>query len=207
MTAHPNRSVAPNTNESEEEISWLRSIATPRPFVWLSIVKRRRAMYVLTALLLIVVFEGWPELMTLMHMGTGVSWKDVHVQQVPLYMGMLVVVAFVGTCYALYKQFDDSKWLARFGEIGEANLLSVQRGGRQLMVVYRFWDARGKEYEREAVITAEGKEVLPPLGSGDIVPVLYDRGRPSRNLLWPEIARYVIYKPRRTHAKQAPIGA
>ena len=163
-------------------------------------------MYVLTALFLIIVFEGWPELMTLMHMGTGMSWKDVHVQQVPLYMGMLVVVAFVGTCYALYKQFDDSKWLARHGEIGEANLLAVQRGGRQLLVMYRFWDARGREYEREATITAEGKEVLPALGSGDIVPVLYDRLRPSRNLLWPEISRYVIYKPRKTTAKQAQAG-
>lgn len=207
MLAPLNRSLPADTNDSEEDLAWLRSIATPRPFVWLSIVKRRRAMYVLTALLLIVVFEGWPELMTLMHMGTGVSWKDVHVQQVPLYMGMLVVVAFVGTCYALYKQFDDSKWLARYGEVGEANLLSVQRGGRQLLVVYRFWDAHGKEYERETVVTAEGREVLPALGSGDIVPVLYDRARPSRNLLWPEIARYVIYKARKAGTKQAPIGA
>lgn len=196
MISSPSRAIPTAITDSDEDLAWLRSLPAPRSFVWLPIVKRRRAFYVLTALILIAVFEGWPELMTLMHMGSSVSWRDVHVQQVPLYMGMLVVVAFVGTCYALYKQFDDSKWLARYGEVTEANLLSVQRGGRQVLVTYRFWDSRGKEIEREAMITAEGREPLPELAAGDVIPVLYDRARPARNLLWPEMARYVVYKPR-----------
>lgn len=190
--------------DSAEELAWLRSIAMPRPFYWLPLVNRRRATYVFFALLLIAVFEGWPEAMTLMHMGTGTTWRDVHVEQVPLYMGMLVVVAFVGTCYALYKQFDDSKWLARRGEVAEANLLSVQEGDRQVLVSYRFWDDRGNEHEREATISQEGKRPLPALNAGDLIPVLYDKSSPARrNLLWPEIDRYVIYRPKTARANSA----
>ena len=181
--------------DSAADFAWLRSLSTPRPFVWLPLVYRRRFLYVVLALVLIVIFEGWPERMSLAHMSSSSSWRqDVHLEQVPLFMGMLIVVAFVGTCYALYKQYDDSKWLARHGEIAEANLLSVQHGGRQLMVTYRFWDAKGNEIEREAVI-AEEKGEMPQLTAGDIIPVLYDKTRPAkRNLLWPEIIRYVAYK-------------
>jgi hypothetical protein len=191
--------------DSAEDFAWLRSLKPPRPFVWLGLVYRRRFLYVLLALGLIAVFEGWPELMSLRHMGYASSWRaDIHVEQVPLFMGMLIVVAFVGSCYALYKQYDDSKWLARYGEIGEANLLSVQHGGRQLLVTYRFWDFRGNEIDREVVIVAEKNE-LPRLCAGDIIPVLYDRARPAkRNLLWPEIIRYVTYKGPAPSPETAP---
>ncbi|HEX5324060.1 MAG TPA: hypothetical protein VFW40_09755 [Capsulimonadaceae bacterium] len=192
--------------DSAEDFAWLRSIPAPRPFVWQSLVYKRRAAYGLLALLLFVIFEGWPERMSLVHMGYAGTWRqDIHLDQVPLFMGMLVVVAFVGTCYALYKQYDDSKWLARNGEIGEANLLSVQNAGKQLLISYHFWDAKGNEIEREAIIASEKNE-LPDLCAGDIVPVLYDRARPARrNLLWPEIARYVEYKAETEDQKTQPV--
>ena len=186
---------APDPVDWSEDFAWLRSLPTPRSFTWQPLVRRRRFLYILLALALIVVFEGWPERMILIHLGYAGTWRqDIHVDQVPLFLGMLVVVAFVGTCYALYKQYDDSKWLARYGEITEANLISVQHGGRQLLVNYRFWDSKGNEIEREALVTAE-KDELPHLSAGDIVPVLYDRVRPAkRNLLWPEMNRYVAYR-------------
>jgi hypothetical protein len=176
----------------QDPLSILRASRRPRHYGWYPFVQRRRQAYSFACLLLLCCFvmvplaDGWSK------MSHGASWRYLEPIQVALFFGALTVVAFVRVVMGLYKQFDDSKWLARYGMVAEANLLWVLNDGKSLLVSYRFWDHQDIEHEAEVVITADGPTKLPALKPGSITAVLYDpRQAEKRHALWADVARYV----------------
>jgi hypothetical protein len=182
---------------NSDPFDFLSDLALPRPMVWQSFVKARRYFYSFGAIGLLAVCIGLP---LLLFIGEGREAQPSpldHVRpgQVALYFGALVVVAFIRYAYVLFKLWDNSKWLAQYGSIAEANLLWVIRGENRLIVTYRFWTPTGVEVRKETVIDADGPIPLADLCAGDVVPVLYDlRGPKSRGMLWAEIERYVTLR-------------
>lgn len=129
---------------------------------------------------------GW------IQMGRGATWKHLEPIQVALFFGALIVVAVVRVSMDTYRQFDDSKWLARYGMVAEANLLWVMNDGKSSLVSYKFWDHQNEEHEREVVINKDGPKDLPDFKPGGITAVLYDpRQAGKRQALWAEVSRYV----------------
>ena len=179
--------------EPQAALEWLRQMATPRPLTWRPFVKRRRFWYGLAACFLLTFFVGLPIIWGMREIGESATQTHMRPNQIAVYFGALFVVAFIYYVWQMTKQYENAKWLARQGSVTEANLLLVLRGGRNLFVSYRFWDAQGRERERDAVIVPDSpEEDLPELQAGDIVPLLYDPQRPDqRNFLWAEVGRYV----------------
>jgi hypothetical protein len=176
----------------------LAQITPTRPFGWYRFIETRRRIYMLASLLLLFVCVFVPLVYSLSQLHNEYTFDRIRPNQIALYFGALVVVAFVRYTYVLHKLWDESKWLARYGQLGEANLLWVIRGKQRMIVTYRFWTARGVEVMREAVIDEDGPGHLTPLAAGDVVPVMYDPRNPKqRNMLWAEIERYVHAIPRR----------
>jgi hypothetical protein len=190
---------------------YLRDMPPPRPFVWFRYVEQRRFVYGVACVILLVLCVVIPLLYSLSEVRNEYSFDRIRPNQIALYFGALVVVAVVRYSYVLHKQWDDSKWLARYGRLEEANLLWVIRGRDRLVITYRFWTPRGEEVMKETVIDADGPAPLAALGAGDIAPVLYDPRSPHRrSMLWAEVERYVMISDRkqgRREARAASISA
>ena len=180
-------------SKSVDPFDLLRDISPTRPFGWLPFVNVRRYLYLFVALALLGLFIFLPASHYIGEAhATGQTDTSVHPNQITLYFGALVVVAFIRYAWVVFKLWDNSKWLARYGSVEEANLLWVIHGERRLIVTYRFWTPEGKEVQKETVIDADGPVPLADLSAGDVVPVLYDPHSPRRrNMLWAEIERYV----------------
>ncbi len=184
------------TTKIKDPFAYLRGFAIPRPFGWYRYVEQRRAMYSVGSLVLLVVAVVFPLLIGLAEVRNEYSFDHLRPNQIALYFGALVVVAFVRYSYILHKLWDDSKWLSRYGQIEEANLLWVIRSKDRLIVTYRFWTYQGLEIVKETIIDADGPHALAPLAAGDVVPVLFDPRSPrQRSMLWAEIERYVTVSP------------
>ena len=175
---------------------WLRQMKTPRPFDWQGFVRSRRFWYGIAAICLLGFFVGLPFSWGIKQAGESATGGHLKPNQIAMYFGALFVVGFIIFLAQLNKQYENARWLSRHGTLGEANLLLVLNGGRNLFVSYRFWDAQGNERERDAVIVPDSPdEELPVLKAGDLVPLLYDPENPDkRNFLWVEIAKYVKLK-------------
>ncbi len=173
-------------------INWLNTLPYPRPFVWFRFVYWRRAVYGLVSILMLVGCVGLP-LLNGLNQSHGVEpMSRLLTYQIAIFFGALIVFAFVRVSVNASKLFDDCKWLARFGAVGEANLLWVLGDEKSAVITYRFWDIHGRERQREAFISSESGKPLPKLAAGDVIAVLFDPHKPdNRNLLWIEIQRYV----------------
>jgi hypothetical protein len=179
-------------NKIRDPFAYLHDLPMPRPFVWYGFVKLRRTIYSLASLMLLLVCVGGPMLYFVAELNGHPTTDRGKANQIALYFGALVVVAFVRYSYVLHKLWDDSKWLARNGRIEEANLLWVIKSEKRLVVTYRFWTPDGVEIQKETVIDADGNKPLAELKAGDVVPALYDTKSPRRrSMLWAEIERYV----------------
>jgi len=177
-------------------INWLNTLPYPRPFVWHRFVWWRRSVYGLMSILMLAGCVGYP-LYTGLNQSHGMEPNSkVLTYQAAVFFGALVVFAFVRVSVQASRLFDDCKSLARFGAVGEANLLWVLGDGNSAVITYRFYDLHGRERQREAFISAETGQPLPQLAAGDVIPVLFDPHKPDqRNLLWIEVARYVHVSP------------
>jgi hypothetical protein len=183
---------APPPIKIKDPFLFLRDLSTPRPFNWYKFVEGRRRMYGWGSLALLLGCVVLPLLIGLSEIRNEYNFDKLRPNQIALYFGALVVVAFVRYSYVLHKLWDDSKWLARYGQIEEANLLWVIHSKDRLIVTYRFWTFQGKEVMKETVIDADGPNHLADLSAGDVVPVLFDPRSPrTRSMLWAEIERYV----------------
>ncbi|HEY3329949.1 MAG TPA: hypothetical protein VGK19_08020 [Capsulimonadaceae bacterium] len=191
-------------------INWLNTLPYPRPFVWQRFVYWRRAVYGLVSIVMLIGCVGWP-LYNGLDQAHGLEpMAKLLNSQVMIFFGALIVIAFVRVSVQANKLFDDCKSLSRFGAVGEANLLWVLGDEKSSLVTYRFFDLHGRERTREAFISAENGQSLPPLAAGDVIPVLFDPHKPDqRNLLWIEITRYVRISAsaQRAQAAAAPTVA
>jgi len=182
--------------EPNEISDWLQALPFPRPFLWMRFVYVRRATYILVTIFTMTTCVAVPIWRALSQSHSYEGMSKIITYQIGLFFGALIVVAFARISYAATKLFDDCKWLSRFGVVGEANLLWVLGDENGAVITYRFWDLQGRERQRETSVVPENGRKLPPLASGDVVPVLFDPHHPdSRNLLWIEIARYVRIAP------------
>jgi hypothetical protein len=182
-------------NDSESIFAWLHSMPSPRPLVWQKHVFRRRIWYGLLCILLLFILVGLPILYGLQQVSSTNAPEKVKPTQIALYLGAIVVVAYVMFVLSVFKIYDDVKWLGQRGAIAEANLLAVLRGRKKLIVSYRFWDGEGRERERDATIDIERIHPVTDLAAGMNVPILYDPLKPEqRNYLWAEAANYLVEK-------------
>jgi hypothetical protein len=151
---------------------------------------------------MLLLLVGVPLLYGLDQMTSTTTWEKMRPNQIALYLGAIVVVAYVLFVHSLFKLFDDVKWLGQRGAIAEANLLSVMRGPKKLIVSYRFWDDEGRERERDAVIDIIAESSLSELKAGMTVPILYDPAKPEhRNYLWAEAEIYLMERRKSRKAK------
>ncbi|MDR3709820.1 MAG: hypothetical protein P4L33_16110 [Capsulimonadaceae bacterium] len=178
-------------------IQWLNTLPYPRPFVWQRYVYWRRAIYALVTLLMLLGFVGVPFFNGLTQ-SRGLEPKDrLFATWTTIILGAFIVYAFARVSFNATKMFDDCKWLARFGAVGEATLLWVLGNDKAVSITYSFWDIHGRERQREVYIAAEGDYQLPRLAAGDTIPVLFDPHKSDqRNQLWLEVTRYVRLSPR-----------
>jgi hypothetical protein len=176
---------------------WLNSLPIPRPLTWRGDIYRRRYWYGFLCLLLLVLLVGVPHYYGLHQMQDEPTVEKLKPNQIPVALGALIVVSYVTFVLLLFKQYDDIKWLGQRGAITEANILAVYRSQRKLFVDYRFWDAEGREREREAVIDVDDSRPIPELKAGMIVPILFDQHKPEkRNYLWAEISSFLTERKR-----------
>jgi hypothetical protein len=174
---------------------FLANLPQPRPFVWYRFVPRKRNIYGWIAIAVLLVFVVVPLIISLQQLQRQFDPGRLRPLWIAIIFGALVVVALVIYLYSLNRLWEDSKWLARFGRIDEANLLWVIEAPQRLVVTYRFWTPEGVEIIRETAIDADGPYPLSKLSGGDVVPVLYDSRFPKkRNLLWAEVERYVTLR-------------
>jgi len=180
------------TLNSEGLNHWLNTLPYPRPFSWQRYVHLRRAVYGLITLLMLVGFVGVPFYNGLMHIRGVGPHQQLFRYWTTVIMGSVIVSAFALVSRNAGRLFDDCKWLARFGAVGEASLLWVLGSDKAINVTYCFYDIHGRERQREAYIVSEQGQPLPTLRAGDIVPVLFDPHQSDkRNMLWVEVARFV----------------
>lgn len=185
-----------DTLSSETLIQWLNTLPYPRPFFWQRYVYLRRAVYGLVTLLMLVGFVGVPFVngLTQSH-GPELSTKLV-TYWTTIILGAFVVYAFARVSFNASRLFDDCKWLAQFGAVGEASLLWVLGNDKAVSITYSFYDLHGHERQRETVITTETGQPLPVLAAGDLAPVLFDPHKSDqRNMLWIEVSRFVHLVP------------
>ena len=193
------------TISTESLIDWLNSLPFPRPFIWQRYVHWRRAFYGTTTLLMLLIFVGVPFFngITQSH---GIEPRDrLFATWTTIILGAFVVYAIARVSFNASKLYDDCKWLARFGAVGDATLIWVLGSEKAVSITYSFFDLHGRERQREVFLTTEGAQTIPTLTAGDSVPVLFDpHNSNQRNQLWIEVSRYVRISPRLREQDGAP---
>jgi hypothetical protein len=181
--------------ETEDAFAWLSGLPKPRPLVWQPFVYRRRAWFGFLCVLLLLLAVGIPIYHGLDQMTADANQDRIKFNHIAIILGAAIVVGYVVFVHSLFRLYDDVKWLAQRGSIAEANILLVFRGSKKLIVSYRFWDDKGKELERDAVIDVDETHPVHDLQPGMVVPILYDPVKPeTRSYLWAEAATYLTEK-------------
>ncbi len=184
--------MTPGYRPIRDPFALLRELPMPRPFAWYGFIRNRRMTYAFACLALLVCLVLLPLLYSMGQVHNQFNADRIKPNQVLLFFGALIVVALVRYTLALEHLWRDSRTLARYGRIEEANLLWVISNPQRVVATYRFWTLEGEEIVRETVIDADGPHPLAAMSAGDTVPVLYDTQNPKRrNMLWAEIERYV----------------
>jgi len=187
--------------KSEDLIHWLNTLAYPRPFSWQRYVYWRRAVYGLVTTLMLVGFVGVPFYNGLVQSHGMEPNTKLLTYWTTIILGAFIVGAFARVSLNSSRLFDDCKWLAQSGAVGEASLLWVLGSDKSVTITYVFYDIHGRERQREACITTENGQPLPKLSSGDLIPVLFDPHKSDkRNMLWIEVSRYVHLVERKERA-------
>jgi hypothetical protein len=196
------------TLTSEALMQWLNTLPYPRPFFWLRYVYWRRAVYGLVTLLMLIGFVGVPFYNGLTETKGLEPNAKLFTYWTTIILGTLIVSAFARVSLNASRLFDDCKWLAQSGAVGEASLIWVLGTDKAVSITYCFYDIHGRERQREALITNETAQPLPTLSAGDIVPVLFDPHKSDqRNMLWLEISRYVHLVQSSDRRRKAAAGA
>ena len=184
-----------NPLDIPDPFHFLANLPQPRPFVWYRFVPKKRNSYGWVALFVLLVSVIGPGLYSFQQLQRSYDANRMRPLWIVIIFGAMVVVSLVVYLLSLNKLWEDSKWLARYGRIDEANLLWVIEAPQRLIVTYRYWTPDNVEVIKETAIDADGPYPLAKLSGGDVVPVLYDPRYPkSRSLLWAEAERYVTLR-------------
>src|SRR5665213_1927236 len=112
---------------------FLANLPQPRPFVWYRFVPRKRNVYGWAAILVLLLAVVGPLVYDLSAMQHQFDPAKLRPLWIAIIFGALVVVSLVVYLYSLNRLWEDSKWLARFGRIDEANLLWVIEAPQRLI--------------------------------------------------------------------------
>jgi hypothetical protein len=184
-----------NPLDIPDPFHFLANLKQPRQFVWYKFVPRKRSIYGWVAVAVLLLFVAVPLVVSLDQLQRTFDPAKLRPLWITIIFGALVVVSLVTYLFSLNKLWEDSKWLARYGRIEEANLLWVIEAPGRLVVTYRYWTPDNVEVIKETAIDEDGPYPLAKLSGGDVVPVLYDPSSPAkRSLLWAEAERYVTLR-------------